>query len=352
MSADNASITVRPGEELDRAAVDAYLKTRLESLHGTPEIRQYPSGASNLTYAVNYPGRALVLRRPPVGKKPKSGHDMGREFRIMQALDGIYAVPKALLYCADDSIIGAPFYVMERVEGVLIKGAIPKEWGWGETEGAKLCRAFFDKLIELHAIDYEAIGLGDFGKPEGYVARQIMGWERRYERARTPDVEGFEDVRQWLQDHMPAVEHAPAILHGDFRIDNMILDAQNPFEIRAVLDWEISALGDPLMDLGNTLAYWIEAGDPPAMRALARQPSWAPGMMSRAEVLAYYAQKTGRDVSGFSFYYAYGVWRLAVILQQIYYRYYHGQTQNAAFADFAGGVNALGNYCRAVIEKG
>ncbi len=351
MSAGNASIAVRPGEELPAAAVDAYLKARIDRLAGTPDIRQYPSGASNLTYAVNYPDRSLVLRRPPSGKKPKSGHDMGREYRIMKALDGVYAVPKALLYCEDTSIIGAPFYVMERVEGVLIKGDIPGEWGWGETEGARLCTAFFDKLIELHAIDYEAVGLGDFGKPHGYVERQIMGWERRYERARTPDVEAFEDVRQWLQDNMPKVEHAPAILHGDFRIDNMILDAQNPFEIRAVLDWEISALGDPLMDLGNTLAYWIEADDPPAMRALARQPSWAPGMMSREQVLEYYAARTGRDVSGFSFYYAYGIWRLAVILQQIYYRYYHGQTQNAAFADFAGGVNALGNYCRAVIEN-
>ena len=352
MSVDNAAIAVRPGEDLDGAAVDRYLKAHLDGLTGAPVIRQYPSGASNLTYAVEYPDRSLVLRRPPRGKKPKSGHDMGREYRIMNALQGVYPVPATLLFCDDESLIGAPFYVMERVEGVLIKGAIPDVWGWGEAEGARLCTAFFDKLIDLHAIDYQAAGLGDFGKPEGYVARQIAGWERRYARARTPDVDEFEDVRAWLQQHIPAIEHAPAILHGDFRIDNMILDAQNPFEIRAVLDWEISALGDPLMDLGNTLAYWIEAEDPPAMRALARQPSWAPGMMSRAQVLEYYAQKTGRDVSHFSFYYAYGVWRLAVILQQIYYRFYHGQSKNAAFADFAGSVNALGAYCRAVIEKG
>lgn len=351
MSVENLSIAVRKGEELDANAVDICLKANIAGLNGVPTIRQYPSGASNLTYAVDYPGRSLVLRRPPAGDKPKSGHDMGREYRIMNALKNDYAVPKTLFYTEDTGIIGAPFYVMERAEGVLIKSDIPAEWGWGAAEGRTLCTAFFDKLIDLHAIDYKAVGLADFGKPEGYVERQITGWNRRYERARTPDVESFDDVRTWLGANMPTVEHAPAILHGDFRIDNMILDAQNTFEIKAVLDWEISALGDPLMDLGNTLAYWTEANDPPAMRALARQPSWAPGMMSRAEILDYYATKTGRDVSGFLFYYAYGIWRLAVILQQIYYRYYHGQSQNAAFADFAKSVNGLGMYCRTIIEK-
>ncbi len=351
MSVDNAAIAVRPGESVDATAVDRCLKANIEGLTGQPNIRQYPSGASNLTYAVDYPGRSLVLRRPPSGDKPKSGHDMGREYRIMNALKDDYAVPKTLFYTEDSSIIGAPFYVMERVEGVLIKQGIPEEWKWGAAEGRQLCTAFFDKLIELHAIDYKAVGLGDFGKPEGYVERQILGWDKRYERARTPDVDRFDDVRNWLKANIPAVEHAPAILHGDFRIDNMILDAKDPFIVRAVLDWEISALGDPLMDLGNTLAYWIESSDPPSMRALARQPSWVPGMMTRAEVLEYYAQKTGRDVSGFAFYYVYGVWRLAAIMQQIYYRFYHGQSKNAAFADFAGGVNALGQYCRAVIEK-
>ncbi len=352
MSAENASIEVRQGEELDANAVDACLKANIEGLSGTPTIRQYPSGASNLTYAVEYSGRSLVLRRPPAGSKPKSGHDMGREYRIMNALKNVYAVPKTYYYTEDESIIGAPFYVMEKAQGVLIKGDIPPDWGWGEKEGRKLCTAFFDKLIDLHGIDYQAVGLGDFGKPEGYIERQIIGWNRRYDRARTPDVDAFDDVRDWLKANIPAIEHAPAILHGDFRIDNMILDAKNPFEIRAVLDWEISALGDPLMDLGNTLAYWTEASDPASMRALARQPSHAPGMMKRDEILEYYAQKTRRDVSNFSFYYAYGIWRLAVILQQIYYRFYHGQTKNAAFSDFAKGVNGLGQYCRTVIEKG
>ncbi|VAV87028.1 acyl-CoA dehydrogenase, putative phosphotransferase [hydrothermal vent metagenome] len=247
--------------------------------------------------------------------------------------------------------MGAPFYVMERVQGLLVKTEFPPELGWGEAEAAKLCHTFFDLLVALHKLDIDEVGLREFGKPDGYVKRQITGWDKRYERARTPDVDGFEDVRKWLLEHIPNESGRAAILHGDFRIDNMILDQNNPFQINAVLDWEISALGDPLMDLGNTLAYWSQAGDPPVMQMLAKQPSWAPGMFTRQQALEHYAAKTGIDPSGFVFYYTYGLWRLAVIIQQIYFRFYHGQTKNPAFSDFAAGVNGLGNYCRLVIER-
>ena len=288
----NPVIDIREGESLDIAAVDKVLKAAVPGLSGTPNLKQYASGASNLTYALDYPERRLVLRRPPFGTKPKSGHDMHREYKVMSALKSVYpAVPTTLYYTDDPKIIGAEFYVMERVEGHLIHTEIPKEWNWGEVEARKLCHNFFDKLIELHQVDYKAIGLEDFGRPEGYVERQILGWNKRYEKAHTPDVDAFEDVRGWLDANRPKTEKGAAILHGDYRIDNLILDLDDPTKINAILDWEISALGDPLMDLGNTLAYWIEEGDSDAMKALSRQPSSAPGMLTRKEILAYYAQK-------------------------------------------------------------
>jgi len=351
LSGENSTISVRNGEELDAVKIGKYLAGKIAGLSGTPKIRQFPSGASNLTYLLEFPDLALVLRRPPGGSKPKSGHDMGREFRIMQALNGHFPVPECLLYSDDEDVVGAPFYVMQRVDGLLIQSEIPPQLGWGEADAAKLCRTFFDLLADLHKLDVAEVGLADFGKPEGYVTRQIEGWDRRFDRSKTPDVEDFADVRKWLLNHIPPETGRCSILHGDFRIDNMILDEKNPFQVNAVLDWEIAALGDPLMDLGNTLAYWTQSDDPPAMRMLAKQPSFAPGMFSRQQALDYYADKTGINSSNFVFYYVYGIWRLAVIIQQIYFRFYHGQSKNAAFADFAGGVNSLGNYCRLVLER-
>jgi aminoglycoside phosphotransferase (APT) family kinase protein len=350
---NNPTIKVRKGEELQLDAVDGYLKDHIASLEGVPRLTQFPSGNSNLTYLLRYDNRDLVLRRPPAGTKPKSGHSMFREYRIMSALRPVFpAVPETILYEDDESIIGAEFYLMECVEGDLIHDQIPGKWGFGEEQTRTLCTAFWDKLIELHNVDYKAIGLEDFGKPQGYVARQILGWNDRFARALTDDVEPFDDVRKWLEDNIPAESHGTAILHGDFRLDNLILDKKDHFKVLALLDWEISALGDPLMDLGNALAYWTEASDPPYLVAMARQPSMAPGMMTRDEIFAYYCEKRGLSVSGgYVFYLVYGIFRLAVILQQIYYRYYHGQSTNKMFETFGGYANFLGNHCRHLIDK-
>jgi len=346
-------VEVRKGEELDIGAVDTVLKATLPDLTGTPIVAQYASGASNLTYALDYPGRRLVLRRPPFGDKPKSGHDMYREYRVMTALKPAFpAVPNTVYYTDDAAIIGAEFYVMDRSEGHLIHQTVPPEWNWGEAETRTLCETFFQKLVDLHTVDYGAVGLGDFGKPQGYVERQISGWNRRWEKAWTPDVEKFEDVTTWLDDNKPARERGAAIIHGDFRIDNCILNADDPTQIEAILDWEISALGDPMMDLGNTLAYWIHADDPAFMHMMVRQPSMAPGMMTRQEILEFYAGKTGADVSGFQFYYVYGIWRLAVIIQQIYARYYKGQTDNPRFKPYGQMTTALGQLARLKIASG
>jgi aminoglycoside phosphotransferase (APT) family kinase protein len=295
----------------------------------------------------------LVLRRPPFGTIPKSGHDMQREYRVMTALKPVFpAVPPTLFYTDDKDIIGAEFYVMDRVDGHLIHNTIPTEWNWDAKKARQLCENFFQKLVDLHQVDYQAIGLGDFGRPDGYVDRQIGGWNRRYEKAWTEDVDTFEDVREWLDANKPKSETGAAILHGDFRIDNCILRKDDPTQIDAILDWEISALGDPLMDLGNTLSYWIHADDPDMMKLMIRQPSAAPGMMTRQEILDFYAKQTGADVSNFQFYYVYGIWRLAAIIQQIYYRYYHGQTDNPKFKPYGQMTNALGNLSRIKIKSG
>jgi len=350
----NKTISVREGEELDIKLIDGILREHISGLKGTPNIRQFASGQSNLTYSIVYEDRSLVLRRPPFGTRPKSGHSMIREYTVMNALKPSFpAVPDTYFHVSDEeSPLGAEFYVMDLVVGRKLERHIPKSWGFGEEEGRKLCLSFFNKLIDLHKVDYKAAGLADFGKPEGYVERQVLGWNRRFEKALTDDVQSFEDVRRWLVDNMPKGEAGHSVLHGDYRLDNVILCEENPFEIKAVLDWEISALGDPLMDFGNTLAYWTEASDPDDMKAMCMQPCMAPGMLSRAEICELYAKETGYDLSNINYYLVYGVFRLAVILQQIYYRYYHGQTKNPAFASFGTRTDMLGNYARSLIEKG
>ncbi|MCQ4272806.1 phosphotransferase family protein [Pseudomonas kuykendallii] len=335
MTLTDQSTGIRDGEELDAAAIDAYLKTQIPGLDGTPRISQFPGGASNLTYLLEYPGQEFVLRRPPFGHKAKSAHDMGREFRILNLLrDDFPYCPKAYVHCVDESVIGAEFYVMERVKGIILRADLPAELNLDETRTRALCKSFIDKLVDLHNVDYQACGLGDLGKPEGYVQRQIGGWSDRYEKALTPDAPSWEPVKAWLKDKMPADHPKPGIVHNDYRFDNVILDPNDPMRIIGVLDWELTTIGDPLMDLGNTLAYWIEAGDPAPVQLMRRQPSNAPGMLTRQEFVDYYAERAGIDIPSFDFYYTYGLFRLAGIVQQIYYRFYHGQTQDKRFAQF------------------
>jgi aminoglycoside phosphotransferase (APT) family kinase protein len=335
MTLTDQSTGIRDGEELDAAAIDAYLKTQITGLDGTPRISQFPGGASNLTYLLEYPGQEFVLRRPPFGHKAKSAHDMGREFRILNQLrDDFPYCPKAYVHCTDEAVIGAEFYVMERVKGVILRADLPAELNLDETRTRALCKSFIDKLVDLHNVDYQACGLGDLGKPEGYVQRQIGGWSDRYEKALTPDAPSWEAVKAWLKDKMPADHAKPGIVHNDYRFDNVILDPNDPMRIIGVLDWELTTIGDPLMDLGNTLAYWIEAGDPAPVQLMRRQPSNAPGMLTRQEFVDYYAERAGIEIPSFDFYYTYGLFRLAGIVQQIYYRFYHGQTQDKRFAQF------------------
>ena len=341
---------VRSGEELDPAAVDSFLKQIEPGLKGTPDISQFPGGASNLTYLIRYANRELILRRPPFGHKAKSAHDMGREAKLMGALKPHYPyVPAVLALCDDTSILGSEFYVMERIRGIIPRQDLPEDLSLGHEDTRLLCLNVIDKLIELHQVDWKAAGLASLGKGDGYVQRQIIGWSDRYRKARTDDAADFETVMAWLQAKMPAHDIATCVIHNDFRFDNVVLDPEHPQNVIGVLDWEMATLGDPLMDLGNTLAYWVQSDDDETFKGMRRQPTHLPGMLTRREVIDYYAEKTGYRVDDMSFYLIYGLFRLAVIVQQIYYRYHHGQTNNPAFAGFIHITNYLEKRCLKLI---
>jgi aminoglycoside phosphotransferase (APT) family kinase protein len=332
---------VRPGEALDASALADYLARRLPDLAGpapTVEIAQFPGGYSNLTYAVRVRGleeREMVLRRPPFGNRVKSAHDMGREFRVLHHLSQVYPpAPKPYLYCEDESILGAPFYLMERRHGVILRRDTPAGVALEPATVQQLSEALIDNLVRLHGVDTAAAGLGDLGKPEGYVERQVRGWADRYQRAKTSTVPAMEQLATWLADHLPRESSPPesALIHNDYKYDNLLLHPENLAEIVAVLDWEMCTVGHPLMDLGTSLAYWVQADDPEPMRQVVMGPTHLPGSLTRRELAQRYGERSGRDLSHLLFYYAFGLFKLAVILQQIYARFHRGATQDPRFA--------------------
>ena len=322
---------IRSGEELDLAHLEPFLRSHFPDEHGTLVVKQFPSGHSNLTYAVTLGEREMVLRRPPFGSKVKSAHDMGREYRVLSRLHSVYPAPKALIHCDDASILGAPFYLMERVHGVIIRRNLPPGLKITPETARKLGESFIDNLARLHGLDYAAIGLSDLGKPEGYLERQVRGWIERYYGSRTHDLPEVERVAAWLKEHMPAHSGA-TLIHNDYKYDNMVLDSADITRVKGVLDWEMCTIGDPLADLGTAIAYWVEAGDPQELQAIHWGPTTLPGSLVRRELVERYAAKTGRDVSKIIFYYVFALFKTAVITQQIYYRYHHGLTKDARFA--------------------
>lgn len=343
---------VREADALDTEALTAYLTDTIDGLSGELAVKQFGGGASNLTYQLTLGGREMILRRPPSGTKPKSGHDMAREFKVLSHLQGHFApAPKPLVFCNDHSVIGAEFYVMEKLSGIIVRRDLPKGMDLSEDDAGTLCRNLVGTLAELHQVDFAAAGLSELGKPEGYVGRQVSGWNGRYAKARTDDVPENPQVMAWLEDKQPPDGANPGIIHNDYKLDNVVLDPADPLKVIGVLDWEMTTLGDPLMDLGSTLAYWVEAGDPPYMQLARMMPTTLPGMFTRDEVIAHYAQLTGRNMDHFDFYYAFGLFRLAVIAQQIYYRYYHGQTTNKRFEAFGQMVGLLIQRTDEIISK-
>ena len=321
---------VRAGEELDVERLAAYLREHLPGASDQLVVTQFPGGMSNLTYSLRLGERELVLRRPPFGANIKGGHDMGREYRILRALTERYPkAPRALLYCDDEQALGAPFYIMERVSGVVLRQRVPPSVERDPALMRRICLALIDTLVELHAIDYEAVGLADLGRPEGYTARQVAGWTKRYHNARTDDCPDLEPLAGWLAAHTPASSDA-TLIHNDFRYDNVVLDPHDLTRIIAVLDGEMATLGDPLTDLGTTLAYWSEPEDPAILRQFG--PTTVPGNLDRQQFLEQYAARSGRAVDHILFYYVYGVFKNLVIALQIYARYRRGLTSDRRFA--------------------
>jgi aminoglycoside phosphotransferase (APT) family kinase protein len=348
--------SVRPGEEIDAAPLAVWLKPRLPGVEGPIAVEQFPGGHSNLTYLLRFGDRELVLRRPPFGSKVKTAHDMGREFRVLSRLYAAYPkAPRALLHCDDPEVIGAPFYVMERVRGIILRHQkAPAGVDLNPERMRVISEAAVDGLAELHAVDYRAVGLDDLGHPEGYVARQVDGWSERWRRSRTDDISDLDRAAAWLADHQPPERprQDTALLHNDYKYDNLVLHPDELERIVAVLDWEMATVGDPLMDLGTSLGYWMDPDDAPALRLLPAGPTTLPGNLRRAEVVERYAAVTGRDVSNILFYYVFGLFKIAVIAQQIYYRYKQGLTKDERFAALIGAVRILGHTAAQALDKG
>ena len=328
---------VREEDRFDVAKMHAWLRPFINQ-DQLPEVKQFRSGASNLTYLLSYPDRELVLRKPPVGTKAASAHDMNREFLIQSRLQSVFPlVPKMIALCQDQSVIGSDFYVMERVEGEIFRRDIPESIT--SSDISVMADSLINGLVQLHAVDSSI--LAELNKGNGYVQRQVDGWSKRYRNALTDDVPTAEKLMAWLSANQPN-DVDSCIIHGDWRIDNVVFDLANA-RIAGVLDWELATVGDPLMDLGSALAYWVDRDDEAAFASLRRQPSHLPGMPTRDEFVQRYLELSGRKCNDFTFYEVFGLFRLAVIIQQIWARFRLGQTTNPAFAGFGDAVNILIN---------
>lgn len=332
---------MRKGEELPLKALSDYLKLHAAELGEITNVTQFLGGFSNLTYCLHTPRGDYILRRPPFGAHIKSAHDMSREFRVLSLLQPHYdKVPRPVLFCDDDSIMGCPFYIMERIAGVILRASHASPPMFPPDVWRKISEAVVDNLVALHAIDIYTTGLIQLGKPEGYVGRQVYGWIKRYYDAATDCIVTLDETARWLQQNIPP-ENAPALLHNDYKYDNVVLREDDLSEIIGVLDWEMSTVGDPLMDLGATLAYWSEPEDDDDIKFF--NLSWLPGNLTRKEVVARYAQLSGRNTSNILYYYVFGLYKNAVIAQQIYARWKRGYTRDPRFGSLISVIRALGN---------
>jgi aminoglycoside phosphotransferase (APT) family kinase protein len=335
-------IEVRPDERFDEARLAAYLRGRLPGSEAPLTVRQFGGGHANLTYLLRF-GDAVeyVLRRPPLGPVAPGSHDMAREHRALSVLWQEFPLaPRSYLFCDDVAVIGAPFFVMERRHGVVVRGGIPAQFGGGADEVAnrKLSSVVVDVLADFHAADAEKCGLGTIGRPEGFLERQVTGWTGRWERSKVESFALADELQRWLLDHLPT-SPAPTLLHNDWRLDNMAVAADDPGRCVAVYDWDMCTRGDPLCDLGTVLAVWYDPGE--VAGTLNPMPTSAPGFLRREEAAKRYAERSGRDLSQLPYYLVFGTFKMAVVLQQIYFRFHQGQTQDQRFAGMGEGAKAL-----------
>lgn len=345
------TIPVRADERFDAERLGAYLQGRLPGASGSPLVRQFPGGAANLTYLLDYETHQYVLRRPPLGPVAQSAHDMAREYAVLSVLYRAFPyAPRAFLYCDDPAIIGADFLIMERREGVVVRRSLPAEFASMPDAPRRISAALVDALAAFHAVDYQRLGLGGLGRPDGFITRQIDGWYRRWQAAKTADVADMDSVYAWLKANQPPAP-AHSLVHNDYKLDNVMFDPADPGRIVAVFDWDMCTLGDPLNDLGALLCYWTEPSDPPYFQSIAMMPTGDVGFMTRQELVERYAQQTGRPVHNVPFYRALGLFRLAVIIAQIYIRYHRGQTQDRRFASFGQMIPLTARAALEVAEK-
>jgi aminoglycoside phosphotransferase (APT) family kinase protein len=342
---------VREEDAFDVEAVRTWLAAQGHPLTGDVVVRQFGGGASNLTYSLRTEREDLILRRPPAGQKAKGAHDMGREYRVQAALADVFPlVPEMVALCEDESVIGSQFYVMQRIDGIIPRRDLPDDVELTEEQTRALCTNALDVLVDLHRVDVGEGTLAEMNKGEGYVRRQVDGWSSRFRNARTEDAPDYEDVMAWLAERQPPdVGHC--LIHNDFRFDNLVLDRDDPTRPVGVLDWEMATVGDPLMDLGGTLSYWVQDDDDEFFRQFRRQPTHLPGMLTREQVVDYYCTEMGIAMTPeqWRFYEVFGLFRLAVIAQQIYYRYFHRQTTNESYAIFGPAAQYLAVRCRSII---
>ncbi len=340
------TIPVRSGEELENSVLEAYLRKNLAELpEGALSIAQFGAGASNLTYALSIGNWEAVLRRPPLGPVAPKAHDMEREYKILSELHPVFPIaPKPFLFSDDTSIVGSPFFLMERKHGIVLDTGFPEK----VTVNEKLCRnlseLMVDALVALHDIDYKETGLSEMVKPDGFMERQVHGWIGRYERSKTDDIPGIDELMQWMSKHLPESQ-SPTVIHYDFKFNNAMF-SEDVTEMVGLFDWEMTTVGDPLADVGAAMSYWIQADDPELLqKGLGAPPiTVQEGFLTRKAFIERYASKSGRDVSQINFYITFAYFKLAVICQQIYYRWKKGQTSDPRFRQFNQSVKSLINY--------
>lgn len=351
MNTENTT-PMRAGEELPQEPLHSFLLAHLDGYREILELRQFPGGYSNLTYSIRTNIGYFVLRRPPLGANIKSAHDMGREYKVLRMLQPVYPrIPAPVLYCDDAGVIGAPFYLMEKVEGLVLRNRPPEGLYLGPEVMHRLSCAAIDNLADLHALDIDHSGLRQLGKPEGYVQRQVEGWSKRYEQSATDTIPGMAFMAEWMHAQLPT-ENPPALLHNDYKYDNLVLNPDKPDDIRAVLDWEMCTVGDPLMDLGLSLAYWLHEGEGGPLLSSIGTLTWLPGNLTRGEAAARYADRSGRNIEQLLFYYVFGNFKIGVIVQQIYFRYKKGFTQDPRFSRLIDAVRFFGERGQKAIEAG